>query len=279
MGVEPNWLQSFFFGLISGFSEFLPISSEAHRILFQKMTGMDRQIDLLRLAAQVSALLAVLLACFPRISKLSRERRLAKVPPKQRKRQPDGRLLLDIRLLHCAWPFAVLGLLLYIILADFVPEIWVLGIILTVNGLVLYLPERFSQGNKDSRSFSALDGALLGILSALSAVPGLSGIGCSSSYGKMRGGDGSYILDMCLLLAVPVLVVLVLVNGYVVLMGGFAVSAILACKCVVCAVASFISAYYGIILMRFLAYRVGFSGFAYYCWGAALFTFILYLML
>jgi undecaprenyl pyrophosphate phosphatase UppP len=36
-------------------------------------------------------------------------------------------------------------------------------------------------------------------------------------------------------------------------------------------------AYLCIMFLRFLSVKVGFSGFAYYSWGAAMFTLILYL--
>ena len=39
-----------------------------------------------------------------------------------------------------------------------------------------------------------------------------------------------------------------------------------------------IGARLGVILVRFLAVKTGFSGFAYYCWGAALFTFLIFLI-
>ena len=42
-------------------------------------------------------------------------------------------------------------------------------------------------------------------------------------------------------------------------------------------IAAFLGAYLSVILMRFLAVKIGFSGFSYYCWGAALFVFVLYL--
>lgn len=277
--MEPNWLQSLFLGLISGFSEFLPVSAEAHRLLFQKMTGIDQQAAIYRFICQAAALLALLLACYPRIAKLRRERKLAQIPPKRRKRQPDGRLLLDIRLLRCGLLSAVLGMIPYISIRDLVPSLWLLAALLTLNGFILFLPDRFPQGNKDSRSMSSMDGLLLGLCSALSAVPGLSGIACAVTYGKLRGADGRYILDMCLLFAIPVIAVMLAINGYFVLTAGVAVTTVLALKCVACAAAAFIGAYYGIILMRFLAYKVGFSGFAYYCWSVALFSFILYLML
>ena len=47
--------------------------------------------------------------------------------------------------------------------------------------------------------------------------------------------------------------------------------------CITAALMSFIGAYLGICMIRFIAVRVGYSGFAYYSWGLALLTFILYL--
>ncbi len=277
--MEPNWLQSLLYGVISGFAEFLPVSAEAHRILFQEITGIGQQAALYRLVAQTAAMLALLLACYPKIAKMRRERKLAAIPRKLRKRQLDGRLLLDLRLFRWGFFSALILAASYPVLREFVPGMWLITALMFLNGLLIYLPDRFPQGNKDSRSFSALDGMILGLCSTLTLIPGISGIGCATTYGKLRGADGSYILDIALLLAIPVIAVMVVINGYFALSLGLAFSAILILKCIVCAAAAFIGAYYGIVLMRFLAVKVGFSGFAYYCWGVALFSFILYLML
>ena len=43
--------------------------------------------------------------------------------------------------------------------------------------------------------------------------------------------------------------------------------------------AAFGGVYLGVKIMRLLAENVGFNGFAYYCWGMALFTIFLYLMI
>jgi hypothetical protein len=40
---------------------------------------------------------------------------------------------------------------------------------------------------------------------------------------------------------------------------------------------AFAGAHLSLRMMRSFSRRVGFSGFAYYCWGAALFAFIIYL--
>ena len=42
-------------------------------------------------------------------------------------------------------------------------------------------------------------------------------------------------------------------------------------------VASYGGAYLAILTLRFLSVNLGFSGFAYYSWGAALLIFILYM--
>jgi hypothetical protein len=41
---------------------------------------------------------------------------------------------------------------------------------------------------------------------------------------------------------------------------------------------AYIGAYFALIFLRFMSVKLGFSGFSYYCWGAALFAFILYMI-
>ena len=49
-------------------------------------------------------------------------------------------------------------------------------------------------------------------------------------------------------------------------------------KCILSVLGAGCGSYFGIMLMRFLAVKVGFTGFAYYSWGAALFSFVMYLV-
>ena len=38
-----------------------------------------------------------------------------------------------------------------------------------------------------------------------------------------------------------------------------------------------VGCYFGVKFLRYLSVKAGFSGFAFYCWGAALFAFVMYL--
>ena len=81
-----NWLQSLIYGLISGFTEFLPISSDGHRIIFLELIGAADSASL-RLSSRIGALLALIFLCAPMIAKLNRERKIASITEKRRKRQ------------------------------------------------------------------------------------------------------------------------------------------------------------------------------------------------
>ncbi len=276
--MELNWLQSLLYGAVSGFAEFLPISAEAHRRLLLLLMGSARN-PLLELMVHLGSLFALALSCWPQLSKLQRERRIAGVPARHRRRQPDGRALKDLRLLRTAVFPLLIGLLLRLWTQAWGEKLWLMAIFLGINGVLLYLQPYIPSGNKDSQTVSGLDGLCLGLGSVLGVVPGISRITGMTTAGQLRGGGRSYILDMGLLLSIPALTVLCLFDIVGLFAAGAALSGLLILSCLLAAAAAFVGAYFGIVFIRFLAVKVGFSGFAFYSWGMALFAFILYLMI
>lgn len=277
--MELSWLESLIYGLVSGLVEFLPISAEAHRALFLKLVGA-REEPALRLAVHIGALLALLISCAPMLSKLRRERRIASVPKKRRKRQPDLKTMLDIRLLRTALVPLLLTFVAYPVLSDITERLWILAILLGVNGILLYTPQFIPGANKDSQSLSSLDAVVIGLGSGIGAVPGISRVSATLFASHISGTERRYALDICFLLCIPSLIVLLLFDCWWLIAGtGSAVSFILILQWITAAAAAFGTGYFAIFIMRFLSVKAGFSGFAYYCWGAALFALILYLLI
>lgn len=154
----------------------------------------------------------------------------------------------------------------------------VVSALMAVNGLLLHIPAYLSKGNKDSRSMSGLDGLLFGLLSAFGFLPGISRIGTGISLASARGADAQQAFRWSLLLSVPGLALAFLAEAAgvfsadtVPLENGFLM------KCVLIGVVSFVGSSLGIRAMKAASVRLGFECFSYYCWGAALFSFILYL--
>ena len=271
-----NWLQSLLYGFLAGATEFLPVSSEAHRDLLGLMYGLEVS-PLVDLLVHIGVLAALILSCIPQLTKFRRERAILAVHPKQRKRQPDTQTLSNMRILRTAMIPMLLGFIAWPFTHSFTQSLWLSALMLAINGIVLYITPFVSQGNKDASTTSGLDGLLMGLGAAFAMLPGISRIAGFTTVGIMRGCERSYALDLVLVLCIPALIVLTLFDIYLLIVSGIAITAAWALSAVLAMVIAAPTAYLCIIFLRFLSVKVGFSGFAYYSWGAAILIFILYL--
>ena len=269
-----DWLESILFGLVCGLAEFLPVSAQAHETLLLKMFGASAT-PLMYLVIHGAVLLALYQGCAEHISQILREQRLLRIPPRRRKRQPDMVKVLDMRLLRTATIVLALGFFAYPTLSAWRSDLHIIAPILVINGIIVYIPMHMATGNKDSRSMSQLDAVLIGLCGALAVIPGISPVSTITAAGIARGADREQSLRWSYLLCIPALLIRMGFDVYGIMSGGLGVVSIV--QLVLAAVAAFGGAWSSIRMMRFLAVRAGYSCFAYYCWGAALFSMIIYL--
>ncbi len=273
-----NVLQSLIFGLISGFAEFLPVSSDAHMILLGRLFGFQDVGSGMRLSVHLGVTGALVLSCIPQISRIIRENEIAATPHRRRKRQPDTTCLLDWRVLKNAAFFMLLGFLAYPWVGNQGERLWILGIGLVINGIILYVPQFMPGANKDARMISRVDSLSIGLAGALGVLPGISRVGTISAAGLLRGCQKEYALHLTFLLSIPALFVLLLIDlAQLIAFGIPGFTFVTLTGMILSSVMAFVGGYIGIRFMRFLSVKTGFSAFAYYSWGAALFAIILYL--
>lgn len=272
-------LHKLIYALFSGFTEFLGVSAPPHQMLYELMTGFEQSDAMLTLSIRIGVLAAVYFSCRTRIARLMRERRLAGFSRRRRNRQPDATALLDIRLLKTAMIPLLISVLFYKRAGEWINGVLPLVLTLTLNGILLFIPRLMKQGNKDGRSVSRLDGVLMGLGGALAAIPGFSHIGVMISSGTARGMDRNYALDTALLLSIPALLGLLILDIYGVFTAKLTLGFVTLLVYLLLAAIAFGGAWLGIMLMRYLSVKAGFTGFSYYSWGLALFSFILYLLI
>ena len=182
-----NWFQSLFFGLLSGLSDVLPVSSQAHKVILLKIFGVNEEAPVLRLLIHIAILAALYYSCSNQILRISRQLRLSRIPKKKRKRPLDVRTLMEFRLLRMMVIPVLVGLLAYNRTAPWGTKLNLMAIFALLNGVILYLPNLLPSGNKDARSMSALDGLLIGLSGAVSVVPGISSIAGATSVASVCG--------------------------------------------------------------------------------------------
>lgn len=276
--MQITWLESLLLGLVSGLAEFLPISAQAHRAVLLHMFGVSTDSSLLRFFTHGAVLCAIFTVFGSRLRKMHREQALLRIPARRRKRQPDQTVAMELRMLRGATIFMLLCVAFYFYASKAEMKLNVIAGILVLNGIILYVPSLLPQANKDARSMSRLDSVLLGLGAALSFTPGISAVGTTISLSSMRGADKPNSLRWAIVLMVPITVIFMGLDIYSMIAHGMGVagfSGIL--MCLMSAVGAFAGAAAAIKGMQFLSEKAGFSGFAFYSWGAALFLFIIYL--
>ncbi len=277
--MELNWLQSMLFGLISGLTDIFPVSAQAHRTLLLKFFGVRETPDLLALLLHLSVFAALYLSSRGQFVKMNRARALARVPKRKRRRPLDTKSMMDWSLLKTMLVPTVLGLLLYRYVRQWNTNLVMLAVFLFVNGLILYIPQFLPTSNRDSRTLSRVEGLLMGLGAAASVLPGISTVGIVISIASICGVERVYGLNMALLVKLFMMVGLMVYDVLGLISGGLgALSLALVVRYLLAAVLSFGSAMLGIRLLRRIASNSGYSLFGVYCWGLALFTFILNLV-
>lgn len=272
-----NLLQSLIYGIISGIAEFLPISSQAHQKIMLHFFGMSQADPVRDLVVHIALVISLFSGCRSLIDQIRREQHQQN--SRNRTRVKTSRILMDVRFVKNATVPMIVGLL--ILTYIFKTDVSLLGTagFLLINGLILFAVDRMMQGNKDIRSMTYLDSLLMGVSAAFSAFPGISRIACTTSISISRGTHRQNALNWALLLSIPALIAF----------GGIDILRIISGEYgnvsfwgnlfgyIISALSAYIGGVYGIKLAGFFAVNVGFSGFSYYCWGASLFSFLLYL--
>lgn len=274
-----NWYETLIYGVISGITEILPVSSQTHRFLLLRLFGGNNEPQLLRFTTDIGVLVALYYGCQNHIIRMIRAKRLSKVPKRHRKRPLDSKSLMDLSLLRTMIIPVILVFFVYNKIKPLGSSMIFNAVFLLINGIVLYVPQFFTGGNRDSRNMSRLHGLLIGLGGAVSVFPGLSTLGIGTSVSSLCRVDKNYGLSMTLLMNIFVSA------GYVVhdVMDMFAtgLSNVIFGEFVLyllAGVASFCAATLCIRVIRAIAAEAGLSVFAFYCWGIALFTFIINLV-
>lgn len=276
--MDLNWLQSILFGLVSGLTDILPVSAQAHKAILLKLFGISSEPLILRFMIHLATFAGLYYCCQNHIFRISRQLRLARIPQKRRKRPLDTRTLMDFKLLRMMAIPAIAGFFAYQKTSVWNHSLNWIALFALLNAFILYLPVLMPSGNKDSRSFSPAEGLLIGLGGAVSVVPGISSMGATTSILLLRGSDRTFALNMALLLQMVVaagMTVMDVITMWNTSLGSVSFGAI-AC-CILAAGAAFAGVFLGIKAMRTLAVNIGFNVFAFYSLGVALFSFILFL--
>ena len=275
-----SYISAIILGLVQGVAEFLPISSSGHLSLFQhffQMTDVEHDHMFFDVLLHLGTLVAVFFAYRRDIAELLREFfcmvHLRKLPQGQTPDIPARRMILMIIV-------ATLPLLLVFPIKDRVELLYqntfFIAFALMLTGTLLFVSDRMPRGHKTAGTATMTDALLVGLAQAVAVVPGLSRSGTTISAGMARGFDRTYAVKFSFLMSIPAVLGANILSIVDAVKAGIDPS--LLPMYLVGVVVAMVSGYASISLLRFIARKGRFGGFAYYCWGAGLVTLILSLI-
>ena len=277
--MDLNWSQNLVYGMISGLTEILPVSAQAHRLLLRKIFGNHYIPDLTLLLIHIGILAAVFICCQNQMLRMQRAVALSRIPKKRRKRPLDMVSLMDHHLLMTMLVPVVLAFILGFGLRKHEDSMLVVSLLMVLNGVILYIPQYLPGSNKDARTLTRMEGLYIGLGAALSAFPGISSIGAAASVGQALGEDRKYSFQMALLLEFFVLIILSVEDFLkIASLGLGGISFGLVMQSILGGIGAFGTTMLGIRIMRRLANQNGYAPFGLYCWAVAVISLLLTLM-
>ena len=274
-----TWIDSLLYGLFSGLTDILPISAPAHKVLLLKFFGVRQTPALMELLIHVAVFAALYYSTQSHMIRINRARALARVPKKKRKRPLDLRSLMDWRMMKTIAVPAILGLYLYQYTRSMGNKLLLIALFLFINGVILYVPQYFPASNKDSRTLSRIEGLLMGLGGMVSILPGISAVGAAVSIGSVAGVEKKFALKMALVMNMGLNIGFIVYDVLAIVNGGLgALSFGILLRYILTAAVAFGGTFAAIRIMGYMSEKHGYAAFGIYCWGLAMFTFVLNLI-
>ncbi len=191
------WWQVFFLSIVQGLTEFLPVSSSGHLVLFQKIFGLKPPI-LFDIFVHVGTLGAILFYFRKEL------RDLIKGIFKKEKESLYFLILIIIGTI----PAVIVGLLLEQKIEIIFDSFKLVGIALLITSLLLFLTRLFKDKLKKEKmtSFNWKDALFVGLFQALAILPGISRSGATISSGLFRGFKRDLAFKFSFFLAMPAII-------------------------------------------------------------------------
>src|SRR4051812_21328491 len=196
-------LQAIVLGIVQGLTEFLPISSTAHLRIVPAFFGWDDPGAAFTAVTQLGTMAAVLLYFREDLWRIARTWAASLRNPALRA-DHDARMGWYIGL--GTIPIAVLGLAFRHPIKNGARDLYLIGIMLIVFGLILYAAERTSRQERGVESIGPRDAGVIGVAQAFALVPGVSRSGSTLSAGLFLGLERAAAARYSFLLSVPAVV-------------------------------------------------------------------------
>lgn len=196
--------------IVQGLTEFLPVSSSGHLILFSSLANWQDQGVGLDVALHIGSLLAVLIYFRKEFYLMIKEVFCTHLKPDFTK--PYNKLAW--LLLVASIPALIVGFYLRNFGMDFLRNPKIIGWTILIYGLILYFSDRFFANQFELKDIKLKDAVLIGLAQCLALVPGTSRSGITITMARFLKISRLDAAKFSMMLSVPVIAAAGSLEGY-----------------------------------------------------------------
>lgn len=195
-------------GVVQGLTEFLPVSSSGHLVLFQNLLGMQEPLLAFDISVHVGTLIAVVIYFFRDIVAIVKAfaKWLTVLPDKQAAAglmAGDREVRMALLILTGSVPTAVLGLLFKEVAETLFSSVAIVGVTLIITGAILWSTRWISSRGHGIRRVTVKSSLAVGCVQGLAIIPGISRSGATIAAGLFLGLDRETAARYSFLLSIP----------------------------------------------------------------------------
>jgi undecaprenyl-diphosphatase len=199
--------ESLILGIIQGLTEFIPVSSSAHLVIFQHLFGLNEPVIFFDICLHLGTLLAVILFLKDDLRSILIEITKLFISEKENNLSERWATLPYVRFCFFAIlatiPTALIGFIFKDKFEAMFSSVPGVGLMLMVTGIILFLTKRYKTSHRGMGSITFFDALIIGCAQGLAIAPGISRSGTTISFGIFRGISQDIAARFSFLLSIP----------------------------------------------------------------------------
>ena len=188
-------LQFFLIGIIQGVTEFLPISSSGHLVLFAQLTNWEDQGLFTDIAVHFGTLFAVVIYLRKDIYYFLTNIFQIKLFVDQ----------IIFKIILATLPAIILGYFIYDYVSLYFRSIQLIALSSIVFAIILFFADRVKMESKSWNKITYLEALVVGLFQVLAFIPGASRAGVTITGARLLGYDRVNAARFSMILSIPII--------------------------------------------------------------------------
>lgn len=198
-------------GAVQGLTEFLPVSSSGHLVIFQYLFNLKEPEVLFNVGVHMGTLIAVIIFFRKDLhSIIASVFRFFNGILKKKVSFADATQNMDIKLalliIVGTIPTGILGLFFHTIVDRIFSSVVLVGLMLIVTGSLLIITVWIKNNGKSIKRFSFKEALIIGLMQGISILPGISRSGSTIAVGLFMGLERETAARFSFLLSIPAII-------------------------------------------------------------------------